>query len=183
MTDFVDELRNEHREIRRILDVLARELDVLEASGEPDWDLLKDTMYYLTRYPDLFHHACEDLVFRRLHQQDPESRSFVRDLTSEHSMLRELGLDFLDLCEDVSSGVVVPKARLESRGRRYLVAQLRHMRKEEETVFPRIREKLTAEDWTDVQEGLERMGSMRSGAEIIRTQFRALDAHLAPEEA
>ncbi len=181
MTAFVDELVREHGDIRRVLRVLSRQLEELRNSREPDWDLLKDTMYYLTRYPDLFHHGSEDVVFRQLHKRDDESRQFVRDLGREHGMLRDLGLDFLTLCEDATAGVSIPAAELYSCGQRYLTAQQRHMRKEEETVFPRIRARLTAEDWSAIQEDLDRMAATSLGSASARETFRSLNTFLASE--
>ena len=181
MTDVVDELLSEHRDIRKVLQVLSDQLDVMREPGDPDWELLKDAMYYLTQYPDLFHHACEDLVFRRLHQRDKECREFVRDLTREHGLLRELGLALLELCEDALEDRLVSKARLESLGRRYLAAQQRHMRKEEETVFPRIRRKLTVDDWDAVQRGLQHIQSSRLGGQNVRDEFRRLHSCISPD--
>ncbi|MCP1673540.1 hemerythrin-like domain-containing protein [Natronocella acetinitrilica] len=181
MTDFVDELLCEHQEIRRVLNVVESQLDLLHADDDPNWELLLDAMYYLTRYPDLFHHGFEDVVFRQLHRRDAAAREFVQDLGREHGLLHELGMAFLALCEDVDAETMVPKDRLEHAGRCYVTAQQRHMRKEEQTVFPRIRHSLTEQDWLEVQHDLERLAQARAGADTMSDQFKLLHAHLMPE--
>ena len=182
MTDFVDELLREHGEIRRVLRVVDQQLQQLGDAETGDLELLRDAMHFLTRYPDLFHHGCEDVVFRRLHQRDGEAREFIRDLSREHGLLRDLGLEFLGLCEIGPDGTRVQTSRLISIGRRYLLAQHRHMRKEEETVFPRIRSHLGAEDWAEIQSDLERMAAWRVDADMMRERFRSLHAYLAQSQ-
>ncbi len=178
MPSLVDELLQEHREIRRVLKVVASQLDTLQSDAEADWALVGEAMDYLTRYPDLFHHGCEEVLFRHLHRHDPESREFVADLGREHGLLRELGLTFLALSEEATQGGDVQPAALESAGRRYLVMQERHMRKEEQTVFPRLREALPAEVWEDIREDLQHMPGWRLDRGGTLRQFDALRAHL-----
>ena len=66
MTNDVEQLmsglRGDHRNMAMLLDSLDREIDKLAASGETDYDLVRDIMLYLTEYPDVVHHPKEDIV-------------------------------------------------------------------------------------------------------------------------
>ncbi|MCH8505288.1 MAG: hemerythrin domain-containing protein [Ectothiorhodospiraceae bacterium] len=178
MPSLVDELLQEHREIRTVLKLLSSQLDSMEPERDPDWTLIREAMDYLTRYPDLFHHGCEEVIFRHLHRHDPESREFVADLGREHSLLRELGMHFLALCEDAAQDRITSRTALESAGRRYLVAQERHMRKEEQTVFPRVRKALPADVWGDIREDLQHMPGWRLDRGGTLRQFDTLRSYL-----
>jgi hemerythrin-like domain-containing protein len=179
MTDLIDDLLLEHDDIRSILQLIDAELDGLRQDRQPDWDLLTNAMYYLTQYPDLFHHVREDALFRQLVRRDRRSREFVRDLTAEHAVLRELGAGFLELCEDAVSDTIVSLAELEHRGRRYVAFQQRHMHKEEETAFPRLRWKLSRDDWEMLPEALSAL-ALPGPQEQICAQFRSLRRHISP---
>ena len=52
MQDILNGLRKDHRNILRLLDAFARELSLLEADGEPDYELLDDILRYSLDYPD-----------------------------------------------------------------------------------------------------------------------------------
>ena len=59
----LEELREDHRNLARLLDLLENECRDVPAEGEPDMDLLHDIMHYMTVYPDAIHHPREDLVY------------------------------------------------------------------------------------------------------------------------
>ena len=59
----LEELREDHRNLTRLLDLLENECRDIPDEGEPDMDLLHDIMHYMTVYPDAIHHPREDLVY------------------------------------------------------------------------------------------------------------------------
>ncbi len=65
-------LRTDHRNMALLLDLLDLETERLAASGEPDYDLVRDIMLYMTEYPDVVHHPTEDFIYRHLKSLRPD---------------------------------------------------------------------------------------------------------------
>jgi hemerythrin-like domain-containing protein len=59
----MNDLRGDHRNMALLLDLLDAQIDRLSASEEPDYDLVRDIMLYMTEYPGVVHHPMEDIVY------------------------------------------------------------------------------------------------------------------------
>ena len=147
----IEQLRAEHRDVRRILEVIDQQLGAAETEEDADYELLRDAMQYMTQYPDLFHHVREDLLYQRLVQRSRGVMRVVRALSQEHGELRVLGVEFLEAVEDVLDGAVVGRDLLVNLGHAYIAKQYRHMEREEAEVFPKLEEQLTADDWQECE--------------------------------
>ena len=152
----IEQLRAEHRDVRRILEVIDEQLGAAQTAEDADYELLRDAMQYMTQYPDLFHHVREDLLYQRLVQRNRGVMRVVRALSQEHGELRALGLEFLEAVEDVLDGAVVGRDLLVNLGRAYIAAQYHHMEREEGEVFPRLEKHLTADDWQECETLVEK---------------------------
>ena len=67
------ELRDDHRNISTILDVLQSVAERADAGEDPDFELVDDIMRYMTVYPDAVHHPKEDVVYGELRKRRPDS--------------------------------------------------------------------------------------------------------------
>ncbi len=85
-------LRGDHRNMALLLDLLDAEIDKLAASEEPDYDLVRDIMLYVTEYPDVVHHPKEDIVYRHLKSLRPEIRTELERVETDHQYIKEFGL-------------------------------------------------------------------------------------------
>ncbi len=74
MGTVIDRLHADHANMSSLLDILDRELDVVERAGNANFEIMRDVMHYLTRYSDLVHHPMEDLVYARLAERSPKAR-------------------------------------------------------------------------------------------------------------
>ena len=63
LSSLLDTLYNEHRYILSLLDNLEQQSLRLKSGKVPDYQLLLDSIDYLTHYPDRYHHSREDLLF------------------------------------------------------------------------------------------------------------------------
>ena len=52
----IDVLRQEHRNIEKLLLVLERELDVFARGERPDYEVVQAVIAYFQVYPDTYHH-------------------------------------------------------------------------------------------------------------------------------
>src|SRR5664279_6608814 len=66
MSNIIQILLEEHRNIDRLLLVLERELEIFDRSEEPDYEILQAVIQYFQDYPENCHHPKEGMVFEKL---------------------------------------------------------------------------------------------------------------------
>ena len=66
MTDPVAAWHTEHAYFAQLLRLLRREIDVIHAGEDPNYELMVDILSYLHEYADRVHHPREDVAFARL---------------------------------------------------------------------------------------------------------------------
>lgn len=173
MTDLIEALHADHAYMSDVLDVVERQLLLIEREGAANLELLQDAVYFMTEYPDLFHHTRENLVYRRVSQRHRRYRVTVRDLEREHAALAALGLAFREVVEDAVEDLPVARTTLVEHGRDYLDAQRNHMETEEQDVFPWVFDSLDDSDWRAINAALPGAGPSRL-RDITAGRFRSL---------
>jgi hemerythrin-like domain-containing protein len=58
----IDLLRQEHRNIEKLLLVLEQELSLFARGERPDYEVIRAVIAYFEVYPDTYHHPQEDIV-------------------------------------------------------------------------------------------------------------------------
>lgn len=145
----MDILLQEHRTIARLLDLLEREVGLLETSETPNYDLMLQIVDYFRSFPGLYHHPKEDLVFRRLAERNPEQAARFGDLEAEHKHCS-------GRLDDFARAVVVALLEAEtastfaSLARDFIDNERRHMASEEKSLFPAAIKCLTDSDWAEI---------------------------------
>jgi hemerythrin-like domain-containing protein len=147
MPEIITRLLAEHRDLQRLVALLERQPTLLADADAPNVGLLVDTMFYLTRFPDVTHHPLEDRITERLlarHALDPDLGA---DIESQHARLATQGLDLLrDLEGALREESMSPE--LVADNMRLYAERLRHnMVFEELTLFPAATRHLSTEDW------------------------------------
>ena len=89
MSNIIQILLEEHRNIDKLLLVLEHELEVFDRSEEPDYEIFQAVIQYFQDYPELCHHPKEDMVFEKLKVRDA-GRSLTASATSRTSMKSKL---------------------------------------------------------------------------------------------
>jgi len=140
-------LREDHRQIETLLQVLDRQYRSIGRGDRPDYALMFQALHYLTFYPDRYHHVFEDLLFERLALHDPETRPLLHALHGQHGRLTQQGSELRTLISQVLDGVLVARADIVEPGRIYVREYREHLLCEEQEVFPRLVDKLPAADW------------------------------------
>lgn len=152
MTEALQIIRNEHRNIAQALaclDIATR--DLRASDTKPDLELLFTVVYYMRLFPGRLHHPKEEhYLFAALSQRDPAAKETVDNLLREH----EAGENALATIEHALKHYDrhYPHGldALETAVREYLDLERRHMKNEEEVVFPLARRCLTDEDWKEI---------------------------------
>lgn len=180
MGELIGDLRAEHVYMSQVLDLIEVQLQRIQAGDAPDYQLLQDAAYFMTEYPDLFHHPRENLIYRRMMQRHRKYRASVRALAEDHARLAALGLAFREMVEDIAEDVPVERGTLLAVGRDYLEAQRGHIAAEEKRVFPMVEEVLNDADWQTIAATASHVGPAGL-RKITRSRFQALHDALNDE--
>ena len=173
MSNIIQILLEEHRNIDKLLLVLEHELEVFDRSEEPDYEILQAIIQYFQDYPEDCHHPKEDLVFEKLKLRDPAAATRVGDVEAEHGVetlrLRRL----VDAVEAVLAGRELLRQKFHDIVNDFIKHQRQHMDKEERLLFPAAVQTLRPEDWADIDARVnDRKDPLFNGA--IETKFQTL---------
>lgn len=142
--------RAEHANFATLLDLLEGQLDLFHKDEKPDYELMLDIMFYMTHYPDVLHHAKEDLAFARIRELDVSVRPIVDELTEQHARLKEFGNALVRALDDIVNGSITAREHVEVPGRAYVADFRNHMLKEEATLLPMATKLLRDRDWAAI---------------------------------
>ena len=150
MAEVIRKLREEHRNITRLLDVLEHELATFDATKQPDYDVVVSIADYFTGFPDRCHHPKEDLIFQRLREIDPAAAASIGNLESEHEKIATLARHFREAVHNVLREAEMPRSAFDAVVRHFIGDQRDHLQMEEEHFFPLALEVFKAEDWAEI---------------------------------
>jgi hemerythrin-like domain-containing protein len=173
MSNIIQVLLEEHRNIDKLLLVLEHELEVFDRSEEPDYEVLQAVIDYFQGYPEDCHHPKEDLVFEKLKLRDPAAAERIGDAETEHKVeglrLRRL----VEAVEDILAGRELLRQTFHEVVHDFIKHQRQHMDKEERLLFPAAVQRLRPEDWAAIDaRANDRKDPLFNGA--IETKFQAL---------
>jgi hemerythrin-like domain-containing protein len=140
----------DHVRFAELLDFLEAQMDAFHGGGDPNYDLIRDAVFYLQHYAGRFHHPCEDVAFARLLARDPKMELSINRLLQEHRVIAVAGDQLRKQFDAISGEVVAERATVEAAAATYLVSYRHHLAQEEANVLPRAAELLTEEDWSAV---------------------------------
>lgn len=143
--ELMTELREDHRNMAIVLDLLSGLVDEMEAGKDPDFELFDEIMRYMTIYPDAVHHPKEDLVYEQLRSARPDLSEELDDVPADHRDIARLGSLLRDEVEAINAGVAVRRDKMIEDTSAYIKRLRNHMRWEEEDLFPRVDRMLDAE--------------------------------------
>jgi len=141
----------EHRHMATMLKLLEKQLDLIESDGAVDAHVVYESMHYMTQYPDRFHHPREDVIFQRAAQLSAELADDVDAMQRDHDRMAISGTDALQAISQWRAGQCDAQSVVKT-GRAYIADLFRHMKTEEQQVFPRIEATLTSDDWRELSE-------------------------------
>lgn len=137
-TKLLAELRQDHRNMAILLDLLQQEIDRIDRPDEsPDFELLHDIMRYMTVYPDTMHHPKEDLIYAGMQAIQPELAEGLEQVEVDHKDIAELGKRLRDDVEAIVAGTIEARERVIGDAQKYVHRLREHMTWEEEDLFPR----------------------------------------------
>lgn len=129
-------LREEHRCIVRVLDVLERLLARAQR-GDWDFDTLDDCVAFFRLFADACHHGKEeDLLFPALEEQGmPRDAGPIAVMLMEHQRGRAFVAQMAGACAGARGGDIDDRAKLINAGRGYIDLLRQHILKEDNVLF------------------------------------------------
>ena len=183
MADNIARWHAEHGNFARLLDLLEAQLELFHAGEVPDYELMLDVMYYMTHYPDLFHHPKEDLTYARIKEREPGAGRVVDEVMKQHVVLRESGEKLVGRLDSIVDGAgIMARENVEVPGRTYVDYFRSHMQKEETELFPAARTVLRDEDWRAIDAAMRDQDDPLFGSSVAK-RYETLHRQIARETA
>ena len=141
------------RDHARIAGVVQQLAELADGTGdEPDWDRLDELIGFLDYYADRVHHPLEDRLFDHLVNKGltPTERRLVFRNLDQHAELSAMTGRLAGLVADGRAGRVVDAAAFLEEVSAYIALQRRHMRFEENQLFPLLDQAFDNDDWNSL---------------------------------
>jgi len=145
LADILNDLREDHRNIGSMLDLLERETARICEGEEPDFELIHDIMRYLTVYSDAVHHPKEDILYSAIKIERPDLADGLEQVEPEHQELARLGEALRNDIEAIDSGAAVTRDRIVADTSNYVALLRHHIDWEEGDLFNRAASLVDAE--------------------------------------
>jgi len=150
MVEIIEILRQEHRNIEKLLRVMEQELTVFDRGERPDYEVFGAIVEFFKNYPDSCHHPKEDIIYEKFKTRDPGRAASVADLEAEHRegavRLRRVAR----VIESVLNDQELLRESVDRIVRDFIDSERKHIALEEEVVFPAIVDALQPGDWADI---------------------------------
>ena len=173
----IDLLRQEHRNIKKLLLVLERELDVFARGDRPDYEVVQAVIAYFQVYPDVYHHPLENLVFERLKARDPTAVENIGDLAGEHRIGSERLRRVAQAIESVLADRELLRQDISDIIRDFIEHERRHIAMEDRDFFPAADRVLQPQDWADItSRSTDQKDPLFS--KIVEERFDAVRRHI-----
>ena len=155
MSNIIQILLDEHRNIDKLLLVLEHELEVFDRSEEPDYEILRAVIEYFQDYPENCHHPKEDVVFEKLKLRDPAAAARIGDAEAEHKIETQRLRRLVEAVEEILAGREFLRQAFHDVVNDFIKHQRQHMDKEERQLFPAAVQRLRPEDWAAIDARLD----------------------------
>jgi hemerythrin-like domain-containing protein len=150
MTYIIEVLRQEHRNIEKMLWVLERELSVFDRGERPDYEVVLAVIDYFKDYPESCHHPKEDMIFERLKERDAATAATIGNLEAEHQEGARRLRRVAETVEAVLNDQDFLRHTASDTMRDFIHHERQHMAMEERLLFPAALNALRPADWAEI---------------------------------
>ena len=154
MTEILGILREEHRNIEKLLLVLERELCVFNSAERPDYHVVQSVIEYFQDYPDCCHHPKEDVIFEKLKARNPTAAASVGNLEAEHGKGSKRLQRVARTVESILADRDILRQSVDEIIRDFIDHERQHMAMEERVFFPAVIDVLQPQDWAEIYASL-----------------------------
>jgi len=148
----LDIIHNDHRNINQLLRILRKKIVALENDESINYQLVKVIISYLKNYSDKYHHPMEDMIYAYYLKYRVVPDEVANRLEREHASIKKATIALDELIEMVLLDAIVPQQQCIDRLTKFVDMQALHLMYEESQIIPAIRDSLTADDWSNLQQ-------------------------------
>jgi hemerythrin-like domain-containing protein len=137
-TDVTAVMVEEHKLILRMIALLEKNVELLEAGRFADWTFFIDGVDFIRNFADRFHHAKEeDVLFKALVANGmPEQNSPVAAMLLAHDQGRVFVRGMEQAAQRSLAGEPAPVAEIAENARGYIALLRDHIDKEDTILYP-----------------------------------------------
>ena len=161
MTDFMQELKHDHRVIQEVVAGMSAVADLLDSGKQVDPSILGDLVQFLAVFADACHHAKEEhFLFPLLASKaDATTKRELQLLQQEHGSAGQLVRELARASAAYIENPLVMRSRVVALLRRLVELYPAHIWREDYLLFPMAQQNLSEaerEDMADKFEDIER---------------------------
>lgn len=147
-------VREEHERLAAVVHGMRHLARGMEEQGlRPDLKVLRAMLLYISEYPERLHHPKEDrFLFAPLRDHTHLHDAVLVELEVQHAQGEAMARRLAHALVRHEFGGPAELAYFVQQANRYADFYSRHMRLEEEVVFPVLREHLTDQEWQEAGE-------------------------------
>lgn len=136
--NYTEQLKEEHKSILLMLEILEKICDSLDAGDSVDIDHLNGIVEFLTIFADKCHHGKEeDLLFPAMEKVGiPNKGGPIGVMLLEHEKGREYITGFRHAVSDYASGKAGSQQAIIENARNYITLLYQHITKEDTVLYP-----------------------------------------------
>jgi hemerythrin-like domain-containing protein len=150
MVEIIEILRQEHRNIEKLLRVMEQELSVFDRGERPDYEVFGAVIDFFKKYPDSCHHPKEDIIYQKFKARAPDRAASIADLEVEHRegavRLRRIA----QVIDSVLNDQELLRENVDRIVRDFIDNERKHIALEDEVIFPAIIDTLQPGDWAEI---------------------------------
>jgi hemerythrin-like domain-containing protein len=150
MVEIIEILRQEHRNIEKLLGVMEQELSVFDRGERPDYEVFGAIIEFFKKYPDSCHHPKEDIIYEKFKARNPDRAASIADLQAEH---REGAMRLRRVAQAIDSVLndqELLRQNVDRIVRDFIDNERKHIALEDDVIFPAIVDTLQPGDWADI---------------------------------
>ena len=143
-------VRQEHRNIEKLLRAMEEELSVFDRGERPDYEVFGAIIEFFKKYPDSCHHPKEDIIYAKFKARAPDRAASIADLEAEH---REGAVRLRRVAQAIDAVLndqELLRERVDHIVRDFIDNERKHIALEDEVIFPAIVDILQPGDWADI---------------------------------
>lgn len=155
MSALMQRLHQDHIHITRLINILEDQVSLFHRGKNPDYGLMLDIMHYMMNYPDIAHHAVEEMVFKKLILVRPQLKDQAQEITQQHHDLADQARKFArDLQHIIDGHSILARDQIEQKARCYIKLLREHLRQEETDLLPAVTADLRERDFIEVENNM-----------------------------
>ncbi len=170
MATVIDRIINDHQHLIRLLKFLDYEVAGYREDTDyrPQLSIILEALDYMHHYPDAFHHPLESRLMARLRARlnDREERLQFELIEDQHKQITAMTQKLIEDFTTIASDQVISINQLLAEYSVYSELQKEHMKIENAHMIPAMKQLLTPEDLTFVEDDLKQMSDPLFGSHL-----------------